>query len=261
MKLLLLGGTGEARRLAELLGSEPAISVVSSLAGRTAEARLPEGPVRRGGFGGVAGLVDWLTDNKVDAVVEATHPFAATMTEHAVEAARVVGVDLLVLRRAGWREQAGDRWTWVDSVEEAAQLLPELGSRAFLTIGRQGLGTFAAASGGGDQVASTGGTPHAITRVWMLARCVDPPEPVPTWCELLLDRGPYDVQAELELLREQRIDVLVTKDSGGSMTSAKLEAARELGIPVVVIRRPSLPPGVAVVETVDQVVSWLRDRR
>jgi precorrin-6A/cobalt-precorrin-6A reductase len=243
MKLLLLGGTGEARRLAELLSSEPAISVVSSLAGRTVEARLPEGPVRRGGFGGVAGLVDWLTDNKVDAVVDATHPFAATMTEHAVEAARVAGVDLLVLRRAGWREQAGDRWSWVSTAEEAAQMLPEFGERAFLTIGRQGLGAFENAG------------------VWMLARCVDPPEPVPTWCELLLDRGPYDVQAELELLQDRRIDVLVTKDSGGSMTSAKLEAARELGIPVVVIRRPALPSGVAVVETVDQVVSWLRDRR
>jgi precorrin-6A/cobalt-precorrin-6A reductase len=95
----------------------------------------------------------------------------------------------------------------------------------------------------------------------MLARCVDSPEPVPGWCELLLDRGPYGVQGELELLRERRVDVLVTKDSGGSMTSAKLEAARVLGIPVVVIRRPALPAGVAVVETVDQVVDWLRERR
>jgi len=278
VKVLLLGGTGEARRLAEVLVGEPGISVVSSLAGRTAEARLPEGSVRQGGFGGVVGLVDWLTDNKIDAVVDATHPFAATMTEHAVEAARVAGVDLLVLRRAGWREQAGDRWTWVDSAEEAARALPELGSRAFLTIGRQGLGAFAAASARSAGEASAGGANAGeasaggasaggasaggvSSGVWMLARCVDPPEPVPTWCELLLDRGPYGVQAELELLRDRGIDVLVTKDSGGPMTAAKLEAARELGIPVVVIRRPALPPGVAVVETVDQVVSWLRDRR
>ena len=102
---------------------------------------------------------------------------------------------------------------------------------------------------------------RAATGVWMLARCVDPPEPAPEWCELLLDRGPYGVRGELELLRERRIDVLVTKDSGGSMTSAKLEAARVLGIPVVVIRRPVLPVGVAVVETVDQVVEWVRERR
>lgn len=250
VKVLLLGGTAEARQVAAWSTSESGVEVISSLAGRTVEARLPEGQVRSGGFGGVAGLVDWLTENKVDAVVDATHPFAATMTEHAVEGARAAGVELLVLRRAGWREQAGDRWVWVDSAEEAARVLPQLGKRAFLTIGRQGLETFAAASG---SAAGAG--------VWMLARCVDPPEPVPAWCELLLDRGPYGVQAELELLKARRIDVLVTKDSGGPMTSAKLAAARSLEIPVVVITRPPLPAGVDAVETVDQVVGWLRERR
>jgi precorrin-6A/cobalt-precorrin-6A reductase len=246
VKVLLLGGTGEARRLAELLAGEPEIEVVSSLAGRTVAARLPEGAVRQGGFGGVAGLVDWVRTQEIDVVVDATHPFAATMTAHAAQAARLTDVELLVLRRAGWREQAGDRWTWVESPEEAARILPGLGKRAFLTIGRQGLHAFAGAAGAG---------------VWMLARCVDPPEPVPSWCEVVLDRGPYVVQGELELLRERRIDVLVTKDSGGPMTSAKLEAARVLGIPVVVIERPSLPAGVTVVETVDQVVGRLTDRR
>ncbi|QNE17932.1 cobalt-precorrin-6A reductase [Kribbella qitaiheensis] len=243
MKVLLLGGTAEARQVAAWSAGELGVEVVSSLAGRTVEARLPEGAVRQGGFGGVAGLVDWLKANEIDILVDATHPFAATMSEHAVEAARAAGVELLVLRRPGWREQSGDCWSWVDSAAEAAQALPGLGERAFLTIGRQGLGEFADAA------------------VWMLARCVDPPEPVPTWCELLLDRGPYDVQAELDLLRDRRIDVLVTKDSGGSMTEAKLEAARTLKIPVVVIRRPALPAGVTVVETVDQVVGRLRERR
>jgi precorrin-6A/cobalt-precorrin-6A reductase len=243
VKVLLLGGTAEARQVAAWSAGEPGVQVISSLAGRTLEARLPQGAVRQGGFGGIDGLVDWLAEHEVDAVVDATHPFAATMTHHAAEASRVVGVPLLVLRRAGWRERVGDRWFWVDSAEEAAGALAGLGSRAFLTIGRQGLGQFADAE------------------LWMLARCVDPPEPMPSWCELILDRGPYDVQAELELLRHHQIDVLVTKDSGGSMTSAKLEAARELGIPVVVIRRPALPPGVAVVETADQVVEWLKDRR
>ena len=222
---------------------EPGVEVVSSLAGRTADARLPEGEVRSGGFGGVDGLVGWLAEHQVDAVVDATHPFASTMTSHAAEAARVAGVPLLVLRRAGWREQVGDRWLWVDSAEEAARTLAAVGSRAFLTIGRQGLGKF------------------ADTGLWMIARCVDPPNPIPSWCELILDRGPYDLHAELDLLRHHQIDVLVTKDSGGPMTSAKLEAARELGIPVVVIRRPALPSGVAAVETVDQVVEWLRDCR
>ncbi|TCN38443.1 precorrin-6A/cobalt-precorrin-6A reductase [Kribbella orskensis] len=243
MKVLLLGGTAEARQVAALLVVEPGVEVVSSLAGRTLEARLPEGAVRQGGFGGVPGLVDWLRAECVDAVVDATHPFAATMTAHAVAATASLGLPLLVLRRPGWREQSGDRWVWVDSAAEAAAVLRSLGARAFLTIGRQGLGEFADAG------------------VWMLARCVDPPTPRPTWCELLLDRGPYELAGELDLLRRHRIDVLVTKDSGGDMTAAKLEAAREVGIPVTVIRRPPVPEGVCMVASADQVVGWLRDRR
>ncbi len=241
MKVLLLGGTGEARELAQVL--TPDFHVISSLAGRTADAHLPAGEVRRGGFGGVDGLVQWLRDNPVDAVVDATHPFAAVMTEHAVEATRAVGVPLLVLRRPGWSETRGDEWHWVSSATAAARILPAVGSRAFLTIGRQGLGDF------------------AETGLWILARCVDPPEPTPSWCEVILDRGPFELAAELAVLREHRIDVLVTKDSGGAQTSAKLVAARELGLPVVMIRRPPLPAGAAVVESVDQVVNWLQARR
>ncbi|MGC4939618.1 cobalt-precorrin-6A reductase [Kribbella sp. DT2] len=237
MKVLLLGGTGEARRLADLLVAQD-IDVVSSLAGRTTNARLPVGEVRQGGFGGVEGLMDRLQD--VDALVDATHPFAATMTEHAAEAAQRTGTPLLVLRRPGWSATSGQ---WVDSADVAAQLLPQAGTRAFLTIGRQGLDAF------------------AHTGLWTLARCVDPPEMLPTWCTLLLARGPFTLEGELALLREYRIDVLVTKDSGGAMTSAKLEAARQLGVPVVVIRRPPLPPGVQAVESVDQVVEWLQARR
>ncbi|WP_132290405.1 cobalt-precorrin-6A reductase [Kribbella sp. VKM Ac-2568] len=243
MKVLLLGGTAEARQVAAVLVAEPGVEVVSSLAGRTLEAQLPEGAVRKGGFGGVPGLVDWLRAESVDAVVDATHPFAATMTAHAVAAAASVGLPLLVLRRPGWREQPGDRWVWVDSAAEAAAVLRSLGARAFLTIGRQGLGSFADAG------------------VWMLARCVDAPTPEPAWCELILDRGPYELAGELDLLRRHRIDVLVTKDSGGDLTAAKLEAAREVGIPVVVIRRPSVPEGVRMVASADQVVGWLRDHR
>ncbi|ADB34164.1 precorrin-6x reductase [Kribbella flavida DSM 17836] len=243
MKVLLLGGTGEARQLAEVLVAEQGLELVSSLAGRTTGARLPAGAVRQGGFGGTDGLVAWLRDETVDAVVDATHPFAATMTQHAVDAARTVGVPLLVLRRPGWTASPGDDWHWVPTAAEAAALLPAIGSRAFLTIGRQGLGAFAAVG------------------VWMLARCVDPPEPPPDWCELVLDRGPYHLAGEIDLLRDRRIDVLVTKDSGGNMTSAKLVAARQLGVPVVVIRRPPLPAGVDTAGSVDQVVGWLRRRR
>lgn len=237
MRILLLGGTGEARRLADELAAEH--DVVSSLAGRTADARLPVGESRQGGFGGVAGLTSWLTERQIEAVVDATHPFAAAMTAHAVTATTALGLPLLVLRRPGWREQPGDRWHWVADGAAAAALLPSLGERVFLTTGRQGLAAFAG------------------TGLWTLARCVDPPDPVPTWCELLLDRGPYELAGELELLRTRRIDVLVTKDSGGDMTAAKLSAARELGIPVVLIKRPPLPAGVAVAQTTGEVLAWL----
>lgn len=237
MKVLLLGGTGEARRLADELS--PEFDVVSSLAGRTVDARLPAGEVHRGGFGGVAGLTAWLAEQQIEAVVDATHPFAATMTANAVAATAALDLPLLVLRRPGWREQAGDTWYWAADAAAAAGLLPSLGRRVFLTIGRQGMAAF------------------AETGLWTLARCVDPPEPVPTWCELLLDRGPYELAGELELLRKWQIDVLVTKNSGGDMTAAKLTAARELGVPVVLIERPPLPAGVAVARTTGEVRAWL----
>ncbi|MFC9694491.1 cobalt-precorrin-6A reductase [Kribbella sp. NPDC056951] len=248
MKVLLLGGTGEARELATLLTAE-GVAVTSSLAGRTKDLRLPDGAVRVGGFGGVDGLTRWLRENRVDAVIDATHPFAATMTEHALQATREVGVLLLILRRPGWTAGPGDDWHWADTAADAAALLragcqPAAGSgaaeRVFLTIGRQGLDAF------------------ADTGLRTLARCVDPPEPWPTWCTLLLDRGPYDVAGELRLLREHRIDVLVTKDSGGPQTEAKLTAARELQLPVVLIRRPAAPLGVPVVDTVGAAVSWVQ---
>ncbi|WUJ71734.1 cobalt-precorrin-6A reductase [Kribbella soli] len=239
MKVLLLGGTGEARTLAGLLTAE-GIEVVSSLAGRTADARLPVGEVRTGGFGGADGLAAWLRDHPVDLVVDATHPFAATMTAHAVAASRETGVPLLVLRRPGWTPSPDDNWHWADSATAAADLLRDLRtSRVFLTIGRQGLDAF------------------ATTGLWTLARCVDPPEPRPTWCTLILARGPFTLTDELAILREHRIDVLVTKDSGGPATAAKLTAARRLAIPVLVIRRPSLPVGPEVVETVRDAVQWV----
>ncbi|MGW7683873.1 cobalt-precorrin-6A reductase [Kribbella sp. NPDC054772] len=238
MRVLLLGGTGEARELAELLVAE-GVDVLSSLAGRTAMAVHPVGDVRVGGFGGVDGLIAWLRANPVDAVVDATHPFAAQMTANAAAAAAQTGVPLVVLRRAGWSPSAGDDWRWVDTASAAADLLPELGSRVFLTIGRQGLADF------------------ATTGLWTLARCVDPPEPRPTWCTLVLARGPFALADELALLRRHQIDVLVTKDSGGPATAAKLTAAHQLSLPVVVIRRPELPAGPEVVESVAEAAQWV----
>ena len=238
MKVLLLGGTGEARELAGLLAGA-GVEVVSSLAGRTSDARVPVGEVRVGGFGGVSGLAGWLREHPVDAVIDATHPFAANITANAFSATREVGTPLLVLWRPGWAPEPGDNWHWVETASDAAELLPSLGTRAFLTIGRQGLDAFAG------------------TGLWTLARCVDPPEPRPTWCPLILARGPFTLADEETILRDHDIDVLVTKDSGGPATAPKLTAARRLGIPVVVIRRPPLPAGPEVVETVEEAVQWV----
>lgn len=227
--ILILGGTGEARSLAAR------VPAISSLAGRVSSPRLPAGEVRIGGFGGVDGLAQWLRDNDIHAVVDATHPFARQITANAYEACQRVGVPLLILRRPGFAPQEG--WRWAGSVAEAARNLP--GSRVFLTTGRQDLAEFAQCS------------------QWFLARMVEPPEPpMPQRIEVLLSRGPFTVDGELELMRSHRIDVLVTKDSGGEMTSAKLEAARQLGVPVVIVRRPPLPP-VETVADVDAAVRWL----
>lgn len=239
--ILILGGTDEARRLAAALAGRGGARVVSSLAGRVRDPRLPVGEVHEGGFGGAAGLLAWLRERRIDVVVDATHPFAARMTASAVEATGRAGVPLLILRRPGWREGPGDDWRWTPSLPAAAALLPALGRRVFLTTGRRSLPVFA---GLGD--------------LWFLARSVDPPEPpLPRNLRVLLGRGPFTVEGELGLMREHRVETLVTKDSGGSMTTAKLFAARALGLPVVVVRRPPPPGGVPAVETVEQALTWL----
>lgn len=236
--VLVLGGTGEARALASALLAR-GVHVVSSLAGRVANPRLPEGEVRIGGFGGPDGLARWLTDHEAVAVVDATHPFAERIGTSAVAGAKAANVPLLRLQRPGWQPRHDD-WHWVASLDEAAERIQELGDRIFLTSGRQGLAAFA----------------HCA-RQWFLARCVDPPEPpLPPNIEILLDRGPYRVEGERALMREHRIDVLVTKDSGGDMTAAKLLAARELGIPVVVVRRPERPDAHTV-HDVAAALDWV----
>ncbi|SFO98308.1 precorrin-6A/cobalt-precorrin-6A reductase [Amycolatopsis arida] len=242
--MLVLGGTAEARELAGELVAR-GVPVVSSLAGRVAAPRLPAGEVRIGGFGGPAGLAGWLRAHDVAAVVDATHPFAERISASAVAGAGMVGVPLLRLERPGWAD--GDEWPGVDwhpvsTMAEAAAALPALGRRVFLTTGRQGLAVFA-----------------GLADLEFLARCVDPPEPpLPPRITVLLGRGPYTVDGELALLRYHRIEVLVTKDSGGSMTSAKLVAARELGLPVVLVRRPSRPaPPPPTVRTVAAALDWL----
>ena len=236
--VLILGGTAEARALAKAL-VDARVRVVSSLAGRVRDPALPVGEVRVGGFGGAPGLAAWVRDHDVAAVVDATHPFASTMTAHAVSACTAAAVPLVVLRRPGWPPEPG--WVWADSVTAAAAVLPSLGRRAFLTTGRTSLAAFAELD------------------LEFLVRCVDAPTgPMPRRVRVLLDRGPFTVDGERALLREHAIDVLVTKDSGGSLTSAKLAAARAEGVQVLVVRRPPLPAGVDAVDTVGAALARLR---
>jgi precorrin-6A/cobalt-precorrin-6A reductase len=240
MRVLVLSGTADGRRLAAALEEDRRFQVVSSFAGRVGSLRLPDGEVRIGGFGGPEQLAVWLGEEGIDAVVDATHPFAERISTSAVRASALAGVRLLRLERPGWRERQGDRWHWADSLEHAARLVPELGERVFLTTGRQGVATFA-----------------QCDRTWFLIRCIEAPEPpLPAHHELLRDRGPYTLEGDLELLDTHRIDLLVTKDSGGEETATKLDAARERACPVVVVRRPKRP-AAPLVATVEDAIDWL----
>ncbi|MBO9534264.1 MAG: cobalt-precorrin-6A reductase [Solirubrobacteraceae bacterium] len=261
--VLILGGTGEARDLAALLAAvdrqphgvpvPPAalerrevaeLRVVSSLAGRVARPRLPVGEVRIGGFGGPERMASWLRAEGVGCVVDATHPFAERISASAALATAAAGIPLLRLQRPGWEQDLDDVWHWVDSLPEAASLLPELGRRVFLTTGRQGLRAFT-----------------AVDDAHFLIRCVDPPEPadLPADHELLLARGPYTVEGELALIDRHRLDVIVTKDSGGRLTAAKLDAARTRRLPVIVVRRPGRPQ-LPEVATATDAAAWVRAR-
>jgi precorrin-6A/cobalt-precorrin-6A reductase len=241
VRILILGGTGEARELAAGL-TAAGVGVVSSLAGRVRRPRLPDGPVRIGGFGGAAGLAGYLRDEAITGIVDATHPFAATITANAAEAAAQAGLPLLVLSRPPW--PADPSWQSVsDIIAAAAAVRGWPGESVFLTTGRRDLGAFA------DD-----------DRHRFLVRAVDPPDPdgpVPPRMTLLLDRGPYTPEGEAALMREHGVGLLVTKNSGGPMTAAKLQAARELAVRVVVVERPPLPPGSTAVPTVAQALAWV----
>jgi precorrin-6A/cobalt-precorrin-6A reductase len=243
-RVLLLGGTGEARELAAVLAADPGTAVTTALAGRTAAPARPAGDVRVGGFGGAAGLAGWLREHRTDVLVDATHPFAARISAHAAAAAAACGVPLLALRRPGWTDQPGDRWLRVPDAAAAAARLPGLGRRVFLTTGRGDLAAFA-----------------GCRDLWFLLRAVEPPPALrPAACRVLLDRGPFTLDGERALLREHRIEVLVTRDSGGPSTAAKLLAARELGLPVLLLDRPPGPAGLPVVGSVAAAAEWVLSR-
>jgi len=237
MKVLVLGGTTEGRLLATALASVPSFAVVSSLAGRVRSPLPLPGAVRVGGFGGVPGLRDFLSTSGIDAVVDATHPFATGMSAHAVSACALAGVPLLALRRPAWIPVPGDRWIRVPSLSSAVSWVESF-ARVFLTTGRQSLELFAAGPS------------------WFLVRTVDPPAgPSPARMEVVLDRGPFTLEGELALLRSHAIDVVVTKNSGGA--APKLAAARALDLPVIMVDRPPVDASVPAVSTVYEAVTWL----
>jgi precorrin-6A/cobalt-precorrin-6A reductase len=242
MTTLILGGTAEARALARALVEERR-TVVSSLAGRVSDPALPAGEVRVGGFGGPAGLERFITERSITAVVDATHPFAAQMSRHARLATERAGTPLLRLARPGWSDhpRAGS-WIWVADTTEAVQATDA--ARPFLTTGRQSLPDF---------------LPWSEREV--LVRVVDPPSFTlpPAW-RLIRSRGPYALADERRLMLDDATDALVTKDSGGDYTSAKLDAAGELGLPVVVIARPPVEAGTVSVASVAAALEWCRAR-
>lgn len=222
-RILILGGTGEARELADALVAR-GHRVTTSFAGVTRSPRKPTGEIRTGGFGGVEGLASYLVENRTRLLIDATHPFAQTMSRHAVEASRSVGIGCLRLERPEWRAEPGDRWTLVESASEAAQALPR-SAQVLLTIGRKELEPFL------DRTDLSG-----------LLRMIEPPDfRVPERWSILLARPPFTLESEHLLMVTDRITALVSKNSGGE-TEAKLLAARELQVPVFMIARPPKPP-------------------
>ncbi|MGH7036224.1 MAG: cobalt-precorrin-6A reductase [Stellaceae bacterium] len=240
--LLILGGTAEARALADAAHARFAerLSITTSLAGRTSTPAEPKGGLRRGGFGGAAGLADYLAAAQVDLVIDATHPFATQITAAAQAACRQRDLPLLALARPRWTAQSGDRWIEAADAAEAASILPKLGRRAFLTIGQRGIAAFA----------------H-LSAMHFLVRLIEPPPtalPLRSY-EILLGRGPFTLEDERRIIESHAIEALVAKASGGDATAAKLEAARLLRIPVVMLRRPQ-PLGTSVA-SVEDALCWI----
>lgn len=231
-RLLILGGTAEARVLAaratERFGE--LLTIIVSLAGRTHAPQEQSGTLRVGGFGGAAGLAAYLRAERIDFLVDATHPFAVAMADHAVAAAAEAGVKLLRLERPAWARQPGDRWIEVADAAGAAQAVSTLGDRIFLSFGGKELDAFVGLA------------------KWFLVRRIDVPVqalPLPRY-ELTLGRAPFALESEMALLHRHRIDAVVAKASGGTATRAKLDAARALGLPVVMIRRPAKAPALTI---------------
>jgi precorrin-6A/cobalt-precorrin-6A reductase len=243
MRILILGGTTEASALARAVAGRGDLDPVLSFAGRTRRLAAPPIPFRVGGFGGVEGLKAYLLDDRTRAVVDATHPFAAQMSRNAAVACRELRVPLAVFTRPAWCRDVGDRWTSVTDMASAARALGERPRNVFLTVGGLQLAAFALAP------------QHRY-----VVRTIDPPDVTLASHRLILARGPFSVDEEIALMRDQQIDVLVTKNSGGTATAAKLAAARALGIEVVIVERPAAQGGPAF-DAVADILAWIEAHR
>jgi precorrin-6A/cobalt-precorrin-6A reductase len=244
MRVLILGGTTEASELTRLLADDRRFETTVSLAGRTANPKTQPVRTRIGGFGGIDGLAAWLRAESIEAVIDATHPYADQISFNAVAACNQLAIPLASIIRAAWQAQAGDAWREVANAEVAADALGAEPRRVFLSLGRLELGAFTNA-------------PHHH----YVARTIDPPGDValPPDVKLLVGRGPFDREAEAALLEREKIDVLVSKNSGGAATYGKIEAARNLGIPVMMIARPQKLRGHAL-EGANDALVWLEQR-
>jgi len=240
-RILILGGTLEARRLAERLRGRADVAITVSLAGRTAAPAAQPVPVRIGGFGGAEGLAAYLRAERIAALIDATHPYAATISDNAARAAAVAGVRLLALRRSPWQQTARDRWTEVADVPAGVRALGSAPRRVFLALGRKELGPFVSAP-----------QHHYLVRS---VDPVDPPLAVPH-AVYVTGRGPFTEAEDRALLERHGIDLIVAKNSGGAATYGKIAAARALHLPVILLRRPALP-AVAAVATVEEALAWL----
>ncbi len=241
MRVLILGGTTEASALAELIAGDRRFEATLSLAGRTATPKPQPIATRIGGFGGASGLAEFLCAQKIDAVIDATHPYAAQISANAVTACAEAGAPLAALIRPAWTPQPGDAWQTVPTAVAAALALGKTPRRVFLSLGRQELHFFAA-------------FPHHH----YIARLIEPPQQaaLPHGLVLLRQRGPFGIDDELRLLKDQKIGVIVSRNSGGSATYPKIEAARALGLPVIMIARRAKPAG-HIVKSAEAAVAWL----
>jgi precorrin-6A/cobalt-precorrin-6A reductase len=240
-RILILGGTTEARRLAERLAGRRDLAVTLSLAGRTANPVAQPVPVRIGGFGGAEGLAAHLAIERIDALIDATHPYAATISANAARAAKSAGVPLLGLWRPAWVAVAGDRWIEVADAGAAVTALSDAPRRVFLALGRNDIAPFAAAP-----------------QHHYLVRSVDPVEPplgVPR-ASYVIARGPFAEADDRALLMSHGIEIVVAKNSGGDATYGKIAAARMLGLPVIMLRRPVLP-AVPAVDRIEDALAWI----